>query len=535
MGYATNMKQFAILALLVISFLVLLSAIDPSEPALDQGEGRVNAGSQPEPLVFPATTTLPIRVSGVVTASERAVISARVAGPIERFLVAEGDAVVAGEVLVQQSDPVSEAELALREAERSLIMTQQSAAVAAAQAATERSDVIVGTAEEIASIEAVRADARVQEAVTNTLNADEAALTTLLAALQFVNTNRLLFDSAALDEYERTVNDLYGTMPGHFSSGARRRVTDHEDIRHLIGELRREESPSVTTVSNLHTLLDIELRTLVSVFEGAEADVFDRDRTETTDLSYQGYFDQRSALISARANSLVVEARLRDAIDAARANEVDQAQAVSLSAIEYAAATEQAAFAAAIAEAAVKGADASRSVSLAHQSLTSVAAPFSGVVVERYREAGEYATPGTPLLSVSGTEGRELTVNLQSPFAAALRVGQTLERDGQIIGVVERFGVIDEGGGVPVIIAITDPEVRIGETVVGEVKLTNVSDVIGVPRSHLGFAGGGPIVQRADGEMVTVSIIYDAGEIVYVEADALQDSSVVPIRTVTLD
>ncbi len=59
-------------------------------------------------------------------------------------------------------------------------------------------------------------------------------------------------------------------------------------------------------------------------------------------------------------------------------------------------------------------------------SFTQIKAPISGVVVERFAEPGDTATPGTPLLALYNPQQLQLAFNVREQQAVKLALGQTL-------------------------------------------------------------------------------------------------------------
>lgn len=55
-----------------------------------------------------------------------------------------------------------------------------------------------------------------------------------------------------------------------------------------------------------------------------------------------------------------------------------------------------------------------------------VRAPFDGVVVRKLAQAGDFASPGLPLLELEGTSGFQVEANLPESLAAGLAVGLTI-------------------------------------------------------------------------------------------------------------
>ncbi len=58
---------------------------------------------------------------------------------------------------------------------------------------------------------------------------------------------------------------------------------------------------------------------------------------------------------------------------------------------------------------------------------TTVRAPFDGVVAKKFVEAGDFASPGQPLLQLDGRNAFEIEVGLPDTFASAVSVGASLD------------------------------------------------------------------------------------------------------------
>jgi RND family efflux transporter MFP subunit len=77
------------------------------------------------------------------------------------------------------------------------------------------------------------------------------------------------------------------------------------------------------------------------------------------------------------------------------------------------------------------------------QGYTTVCAPFDGVVARKFVEAGDFASPGQPLLQLDGRNAFELEVGLPDSLAANVSVGTAL--DVSIPAAAVRFsGIVAE-------------------------------------------------------------------------------------------
>ena len=74
-------------------------------------------------------------------------------------------------------------------------------------------------------------------------------------------------------------------------------------------------------------------------------------------------------------------------------------------------------------QAAIAGAQADSEAARATESYTQIVAPFDGVVAEKHVDAGNMASPGTPLLRVEDTRGFSLNVRVDESRVGAVPLG----------------------------------------------------------------------------------------------------------------
>lgn len=521
------MKKLAIFALLLVVGIFIFSQFTSDEhyAAATETEDR-SLALRP--------SSLPIRVSGIVSASETAVVSAKAAGVIERYAVVEGQYVYPGNLLVEQFSPVTAAELSLRTAEHELTLAQQTAAVDATDTTALQATVVAKSTAELAVLDATNKDNRVQEAAHGLLAADEAAITAILSAVRFIDTNRSFFDASSLRTYETVIADLYGTIPSHLNAGIVQSTASTDDITGRIEKLRATDTPSVSEVLNVHALIAAQLQSLITVYEGAERDMLDRQQAGLSPAVRDAYFTERTAITSSQANLISSNVALRTALDTAAASQTTSDQQIDISIIDKAAAERQATYSAAIAAAAANVSAAATSVTTAQQAQSAVRATFAGIVVERYKEAGEYVAPGEPLLKISGTAGKELRVTVPEVFATTLAPGLHFFIRGEQIGTIDRFSPISNGHALEVIIALSDTTLAVGTTLVGELELASSNTIYAIPRAYISFTNFGAIVTTTDDEAMNVEIIYDAGDLLYITGKNLTAKTVQPHYSLNL-
>lgn len=498
----------AIIVAVLVYFFVTHVKEDEAEPVTTIEDATT---------VVLSTSSIPVLVSGVIEATDRAIIAAEAAGVIERLYVKEGSVVSKGTPIASQATPVADATAALRQAEAGLTDAEQTANVDVARSVEEQAAVAALSAQEIAQLNTLSTDARVAEAAVGMLVVAEANVSVILDALQFVSEHRTLFDDNAFPAFREVVSDLYGSIPDHFQGGVRKTVRSESDLRAFVEELAAQEVLSAVDVQNLYGILETENAALLKIYGAGEADILDRQLIEPSSTVYKEYFTQRAAISAARADLVAQNAALQTAIDTAAATKVDHNTTVTVSDLERAAAERQAAFSAAIGSAAGKVASAAISVAAAQRSLGDVQAPFAGVVVKRFKEVGEYANPGEPLVELKGVAGSEVIVSVPLILAPSLEKGQGFIVNGEVAGVVDRFSPVASGNVVSVVVMLTSDVYATGSTISGTLMLSGNETVFAVPRSYVQFGSGGAFVEEKEtGDIYAVSIAYDAGEQLYV-------------------
>ncbi|MCA9366925.1 HlyD family efflux transporter periplasmic adaptor subunit [Candidatus Kaiserbacteria bacterium] len=495
---------------------------------------EVAAKATAEP-VYLATSSLPVAVSGIVRASDRSIVAAQTAGVIGSYQVVEGSRVNVGDVLVVQTTPVADAQQVLRSAEGGLTAAQQAAAVDNTAKLAAQASVVAYSAEDLAKLQATATDNRTQEAARVALVATRASITTLLDALRFVNEHSALFTADGRAEYRAIVTELYGTMPNYFSGGVRYPVESEADILAALDAITTADSLSSVDVQNYGLLVNTELQALGNVYATAEEDVLNRNTTDVASDMYTSYFAKRGALTEVSAAQTSALASLQSATDAALQTAVADGQSVAVSSIDRERAAAQAAYAADIAAASQSVSSAAAGVVAAERSLGTVRAPFSGVVTKRFKQAGEYAQPGEPLLQLEGVQGAELTVTVPAVFARELVVGQTFAVGNEPTGVIDRFSPVSTGNVVEVVISLTNPELVVGSSIAGIIMLdTNTSELYQLPRSYVHFGRDEAFVRDETGAEHPVTIVYDAGASLYVSVLKPSSAALVPAYSIAL-
>lgn len=526
----SNRKLFLGLGLISLVFFVQLLG-QTNEQIVEANEDRLIKNNSAVTL---ETAALPLKVSGIVKASDRAIVSAKTSGVVTDLYFKEGSYVAAGQVLARQHTPVLDAQIALRNAETSLTSVEQAAAVDRAEAASNKAIVVSLSAKEMADLSAVSSDHRVSEATAGLIVTTQSSVNVLLEALQFVDTNRGLFRGEDLKNYNELVNKIYGSMPKHFQGGVMYSVESSEDVLDLLNTLKEQDTVDTLTALNLGVLIDADLQALGDIFSGAEADVLDESRVATDSSTYEQYFAYRTAIVEALGGLTTSVATVQGAADSALSNATTQERTVAVSDIDAESAVSQATFSEAIAQSAKEVRVLATDVAIAEQQLGVVTSPFAGVVVKRFKEQGEYAVPGEPLLQLSGTGGAEVAVSVPVEFVALLESGQEFVVNGNTVGVVDRYSSVSEGNSVIVVLALSEQVVNMGQSITGEIMLEPKENIYQLSRSYIHFSSNGAYVLDEQGKEYEIDIIYDAGDIVYLKVSSLPDVALKPAYSIFL-
>ncbi len=480
--------------------------------------------------VYLSTSTVPMRVSGVVSAADSAIIYAQTAGVITELPAQEGTRVTPGQLLARQATPVADAHVALAAAERELAVTQQSQSIEVTAGQASQAEVRSYSAAEIAALRTAGNSNRTAEVSSSLLTAVEQGFLSAIEAVQYVNENRPLFSADGLDLYDEVVTDLYGRIPNYFLGPVLRAKSTSENMQLLIEETRNASVSDADKLVLLGTLAAAQLSTLHQLFTTGESDVFDRRSTSVTDSEQAEYLTQRRAVLAAEQSLLGVLAQFQQVTDEVLEDTVGQQTNVSVTAIDGELAALQARYAGLIAAQSEQVARAGEGVAVAEQSLGYARAPFAGTVAKVLADVGEYVLPGTPLLRLVGTGARELEVSIPVSVLPAVQTGQEFRVADQVVGFVARVSEVSEGGSGKAIITLTGETLPlIGASLSGDL-MTPLDSVFAVPRSHVFFDTDGPYIKYEDGETSRVAVVYDTGAVLYLTVPRIKH---IPLQAAT--
>ena len=491
---------------------------------------------QVEQPSYEVATTSPVTipVSGVVEATDSALIAATANGVVSEVTVVEGSAVDQGSLLVQQQLPVAASERTLRAAETELTRVQQAAAVDAQRYTAQQAAAIAYSAETIAALTATANQARTKEELAHLRASVEAGVTSLLRALTFAQDNRHLFTDEEREQFTTIAATLYGRLPNQFHTGVLYGTPESGDVLAQLAALRQLNMAelSLFDVQRLAVVVAGQLRAAVALYTTAEDTVLDPGEVSTGGPVYNGYFSARADIIAQEQAIATALAALARTIDSIETQTATQAQSVVVSDLDQAMAARQATFADDIGAAASAVAQAAEGVTQATQSLGVVTAPFAGSVAEVLIEPGEFAAAGAPLLRLVGEGARELTIRIPASVAPYVADGAVLTVDGRTVGQVVHRSPVSVGNSRTLTVTLTDPSLQTGAAVRGDLALTPGEGLFSIPRAYVELTSAAPAVTDQAGQRYPVEVVSDNGAQVVVRfTTAVPTTPLTPVRT----
>ncbi|MCA9362625.1 hypothetical protein KC906_04570, partial [Candidatus Kaiserbacteria bacterium] len=386
---STTLKQWVAV---VVGVAVAVLVLGGFSGALGQGSEVTEQSVDRSKRVSLSTSSIPVRVSGVVEAAQSTIVYAQTAGVVTDLLVREGGEVAAGTVLVRQALPVAEARLVFSAAERELSGLEQSLQTELRSGGALQAEHRSRSAADIASLRAVSTDTRVTEAVTAlTTTAAESTLS-IIGSINYINNHRYLFSATGLELYEAVVADLYGSVPDYFQSGVVNGNAGVVDLQSVLQAVQTTEDP--VALETFTFLLEGQLAALTALYETAESDVFDRQASYVDSALQSEYLTMRESVLLTAAALQTSRTAYQQELDGVLEDEVLQNTTVTVSAIDAELASLQAQYAARLAAQSDRVAAAGVAVVAAELSLGRLTAPFSGVVSKVFVDEGEYVVPG---------------------------------------------------------------------------------------------------------------------------------------------
>lgn len=502
----SSLVLLASLALTIVGAFIILRP--GNHPVSVPSAGPVTAVAAESSSVTSSTLAYP--VVGIVRADKEVTVLARTAGTVRYVGRHEGDTAATGDVLVVAENPVVAAEytrqglasaLSVAAARRDELASAGGAGASSlAYAGSEARDAAQSEAETARLSEA-------SELLSVTLTGTAAALAPIL---RFIEENKSQFPAEALQLYESVVIDLYGRETNFFSVGG---ISPSRDEAGLLTAVSLGTASS-TDKEAVARELSLTLGRLTKAFVLAEEDFLDRTNLASDDPRFVAYNGARTALATLTGSVTGALAAVHNAADSAAVGTVGRLTTTDQAALLAKTSAADVVLATLMQDLTEELGEAQAAVVAAELGLGIEVAPFSGTVTQVFVEEGQHVMPGTPLLSYVSTAEQEVEVTVAPALRSYLVVGAPLVIDGQVVGVVDRLAPDAALGGVPVFIRLTTP-FPLGASLRGLLELP--VEATRISRRELFFAASGPYVVDALGESVSVRIVFDAGDTLYIE------------------
>lgn len=504
----------------------------------DQSVAAVSNASTPEATkIYLSTSSIPLRVSGVVEAAESTVVYAETAGVVQKLPAREGAMVSVGAMLSIQATPVANAEVQLAAAKRDLTTLQQAEKVTMQDSSANQATIRAYSAAEIARLRTLGDDNRLTETSTALRTGLEQSVLAVTEAINYVHQNRPQFSAEGLHLYDQVVAELYGSIPNYFHGGPMRSVDSAADITAALTAIDSlpDSAEATVALAEVTALLQSQLQVLGQLFATAESDIFDRRSELSTAAVQAAYLSEREAVLAALQALTTTEANFQQVLDGILEEAVSLDTNVQVAAIDESLAAAQAAYAKQIAAQSAVVAEAGKVVAEARQALGRVTAPFAGTVSAVHVEVGQYVQPGTPLVTLVGNGARELVVSIPAYLLPSIATGDLFTINNEQAGFVDRFSSVAEGGSATAVISLGGEKIpTVGTSVIGTVELVNDDAVFMVPRGYLHFDASGPYILYENGERSGIEIVYDSGRELFVSPEFVQRKALMPAVSTSL-
>jgi multidrug efflux pump subunit AcrA (membrane-fusion protein) len=503
--------------------VVLLGIFAHTALSEDKQEVRV-IGVTRETYLPEKVSTLPYEVSGTVKAKQDIVVRAKTAGTVGRILAREGAPVAEGELMLALEVPLVGEKIALQGAQNEYARLSHEGSVIGVEAGELRAQVQSKSAETVLGITGT-SSASEEVHATELLRVQlHGSLLSLVTALDFIDANRIYFSGESAEKFRETLGTLYGRTPSYLIGGVRYAIDSEEDILGLLETAREGEE-----LLELARIAGRELNTVQVIFKNAEYDFLDEGRLNPSDALYSAYLEHRATLISGTGDLESAVANLDGVLHGNTLSVHGAETDVLIGTIDYSSATRTTENTRALLGQNVAVGEAGLSLLYGEEALGMLRAPFAGVVAEVFVEEGEYVTPGTPLVRLSGTGAQELLVSLPAVMLEHVREGLAFSVSGSTEGFISRFVPVVTDGSVSVFIELSGTPRTVGSTLRGAVQVeSEESDLVRIPRKFLYFGNDGPYVRTEGGRNIPVTIVHDGGGELYVQGAEPIEEKLIP-------
>lgn len=448
-----------------------------------------------------------VPVRGLVQPAQFVDVRAQAPGEISELSVTEGDRVLAGSALFQQSQPVVDAEVAAARARGEQQQAEARLAEEQEIYGVLQSEIEERTAAELAVLRRESSDTTVTTTKQALEVATEETLTHLVTALDFINQERTYFDQAKQQQYQAVVQELYGGLPNYLAGPLRYPVDTPADLI----ELLQREDIDAAELAGLATLLDGQVEALLYVLTSAESEFYDTDATARDSGVLEMYLSTRESLIAARASLRKADGKLWSSVLQGKQDAVEAQRDISVTQTDRKRQQQLAAWRAIITDRVSDVAVAEMGVLDAQRALGDVVAPWSGIVQAVLVEPGEYVQVGQPVLRLYSDAAREMQINLSANDTLPIAVGASLYQGDEVVGVVDRVATQAQTGRMVVYVSVTTDTAALGSILQGSFRLPVPDGHRVVDRAAVVFTDHGPQL-RSEDDLQLVEIVRDMGD-----------------------
>ena len=484
-----------------------------------------------------ANITIP--VSGIIEAKNSTVVKAQRVGMVHKINFLEGDMVSQGEIALEQYAPIASAQYKQAIAKEKLTDTQNKATISAKKTQEEIKKSIAENAKIIAELRSNSNDKSVQEASDGALVSIKSAVLQIIQSVDFIDANKSLFTKDGIKQYHEVVDALYGTEPGYFEGPLiTTDIKNENELLSAIEKLEKENKKDPVLIQGLGAFTDAQLDALTNILMTAEKDVFEDEYVSRNDNTYNEYIANRNNVLLMQKNLQTAIATLRNAGTSQQQDLSSQKTNTDVSDADFKEAQRQSTYTDIIALQSDMLTLAGKNVAMAELSMHKAIAPFGGVIVNMFVNAGDYVMPGEPLFEISNPNLRKIETYISSSFLHNLSPELPFVNEhGKEIGKLERCSPVMTKGSIKVVITIYDDAYEIGDSLTGYIVTENTNtNIFKISRAYIHFDNTGPYILTTDKRRIYVEIISDRGDFMYIKISADTDikTEILPAYGITI-
>lgn len=465
-------------------------------------------------------TVIEVPVSGKIQPVNTAIVSARSSGVVNEIFLSEGSVVRQGSVLFKQDSSVYSEMLILENNKGLLQDTKNQSKVDLNYAKSIKSDINKHTTEKSAKKRTLSSDENIKNSIQQLVAGMNKSVTQIIFTLDFIDNNRNLLTSIAAQRYVEIVSEIYGKQPLHLGHGVIYQTVSTNNLLDQIVGLQNSDVADVDKIFELSNLLVEQLHKIENMLIDVESEFLDEDQLNISDNIYSQYKTHRRLINTNRValHNLQLSVSQKN-IQGVKVN-ISETANIELSTKDSAFSNLQLQHSKNIALQSSVVNNSNIDVLKSKIELSKGVALFAGIVQEVFVDVGEYVQAGTPVMSIMGYDGLDLSVRVPAHMLLMLNTGQELMINDKLVGSVIRFSPTIVRGSVEVFIGIKDNMFVSGDIVSGEILVnTNMPTIAKIPRTHLHFSTTGAYVVTVEQEKIPVTVLFDKNTILYIKSE----------------